>query len=160
MPSNEAMPDELEYTKKLLEIEYAQVRSRIDAVDDTRFKLKGWAIGLSTGLLALGFNRGQRWIMLLSLPVAVLLCLIEADYLLRQDALRRRSDDLEEVMEALRRHGPHERVDSYVFGVRTISPAGYSGHGFPRMFGSRSRAGWAYVTIVVITVVSVIIAST
>jgi hypothetical protein len=40
------MPEELEYTKKLLEIEYAQVRSRIDATNDIRFKLKGWAITL------------------------------------------------------------------------------------------------------------------
>jgi hypothetical protein len=110
-------------------------------------------------LLALGFGRSHRWITLLSLPVAVLLGLIEADYLLRQDALRMRSDDLEEVMESLRRQAPHDRVDAYVFGLRAVSRLGYSGHGFPRMFGSRSRAGWAYATIMLVTVVSVIIAS-
>jgi hypothetical protein len=151
--------EDLEYTKKLLEIEYAQVRTRINAVEDIRFKLKGWAITLSTALLALGFSRGQRWIMVLSLPVAVLLFLIEADYLLRQEALRKRSDDLEDMMESLRRSGPPDRVDSYSFGMRAIPLGGYSGHGFPRMFGSRSRAGWAYITMVIVAVVSMILAS-
>jgi len=43
--------DAAAYVKKLLEIEYAQVRSRIDAIDDIRFKIKGRAITLSSRAL-------------------------------------------------------------------------------------------------------------
>jgi hypothetical protein len=150
------MPDEMEYTKRLLEIEYAQVRSRLDAVEDIRFKLKGWAVTLSSAFLALGFNKGQRWAMLLSLLVASILFLVEADYLARHDALLRRSDELEEVMERVRRDGQCEQVDSYVFGLRTTPLLGVSARRFPHMFGRRSRAGYAYVFIVIATVIGVI----
>ncbi|MFG1606257.1 hypothetical protein [Actinoplanes sp. NPDC049265] len=54
---------------------------------------------------------------------------------------------------------PPDRVDGYVFGVGTVSPLGYTGHGLPRMFGSRSRAGWAHVNIVIVAIVSSIMAS-
>jgi hypothetical protein len=148
------MTEAPDYVTKLLEIEYAQVRSRIDAIDDIRFKVKGWAITLSSALLALGFNRGQAWIMGLSVLVAVAMCLIEADYLVRQDALLSRSDRLEEVMEHLRRHG---EADAYVFGLRAVSQQGASWRRFPRMFGGRSRAGLTYALIAAASTVGLIV---
>ena len=151
------MPEELDYTKHLLDIDYAQVRSRIDAIDDIRFKLKGWAVTLSSAFLALGFNKNQRWVMLLSLLVASLLFLIEADYLLRRESLLRRSDRLEELMESIRRNEQGGEIESYSFGLRAISSLGVSGLRFPQMFGSRSRAGFTYVFIALATVISMVV---
>jgi hypothetical protein len=150
------MPDDLEYTKKLLEIEYTQIRDRIEAIEDTRFKLKGRAVTLSSALLALGLNKGQRWVMLLSLLVACSLFLVEADYLLRRDALTRRGNEVEEVMESVRRHGQCAAVESYVFGMRAASTQGVSGMRFPGMFGRQSRAGLVYVLIAVTTTISMV----
>jgi hypothetical protein len=150
------MLEDTEYTKRLLELEYAQVRSRIDTIDDVRFKLKGWAVTLSSALLALGLNKGQRWVMLLSLLIAASLFLVEADYLLRRDALTKRSNELEEVMECVRRYGQREAVDAYVFGLRMTPTKGVTERRLPQMFGSQTRAGFAYVLIVVATVISVV----
>jgi hypothetical protein len=151
------MSEELDYTKHLLEIDYAQVRSKLDAIDDIRFKLKGWAVTLSSAFLALGFNKNQRWVMLLSLLVASLLFLIEADYLLRRESLLRRSDRLEELMESIRRNEQDAEMESYSFGLRAISSRGVSGWRFPQMFGSRSRAGFTYVFIALATVISMVV---
>ncbi|GGJ94209.1 hypothetical protein GCM10010123_25080 [Pilimelia anulata] len=150
-------PGETGYVTKLLEIEYAQVRTRIDAIDDIRFKVKGWAITLSSALLALGVNKNQGWIMGLSLLVAAGMCLIEADYLIRQDALLARSDQLEDMMEHIRRRGVDVEVDEYVFGLRAVSLKGVSWRHFPRMFGSRSRAGSTYVLIAIASVIGLIL---
>jgi len=152
------MSDEWEYTKKLLEIEYGQVRGKLTTVDDIRFKLKGWAVTLSTAFLALGFSKGQRWVMLLSLLSAALLFLVEADYLVRQESLQRRSASLEGVMECLRRNPQSNEVESYVFGLRAVSSLGVSGRRFPQMFGSRSRAGFAYLFIAIATVLGMLLA--
>lgn len=147
----------MDYLWKLLEIDYAQVRARIDAIDDIRFKIKGWAITVSSALLALGFNKRQGWIMLLSLLVATANCLVEADYLLRQDALLARSDELEEVMENIRRYGRNAEVDAYIFGLREVSLRGASWRRLPRMFGGRSRAGITYVLIAIASVIGLIL---
>jgi len=149
--------DGTEYVRTLLEIEYAQVRSRMDTTDDIRFKIKGWAITLSSALLALGFNKGEGWIMVLSLLVAITMCLVEADYLVRQNALSARSDQLEEVMEHIRRYGQDAEVDAYVFGLREIRREGVSWRRFPNMFGSRSRAGLTYVLIAITSVIGLIV---
>jgi hypothetical protein len=154
-PRRPKMAEELDYTKHLLEIEYTQVRSRLDAIDDIRFKLKGWAVTLSSAFLALGFNKNQWWVMLLSLLVASLLFLVEADYLLRQESLLDRSNRLEEVMEGIRRNGQCDEVESYSFGLKAISLQGLSSTHFPHMFGSRSRAGFTYLFIAIATLVSV-----
>ena len=151
------MSDEWEYTRKLLEIEYGQVRGRLATLDDIRFKLKGWAVTLSTAFLALGFSKGQRWVMLLSLLAAALLFLVEADYLLRQESLQRRSDKLEQVMECLRRDPRSDEVETYVFGLRAVSRQGVTGRRFPQMFGSRSRAGFAYLFIAITTVAGMLV---
>lgn len=151
------MPEELDYTKHLLDVDYAQVRSKIDLIDDIRFKLKGWAVTLSSAFLALGFNKNEQWIMLLSLLVASLLFLVEADYLLRRQSLLGRSDRLEELMECIRRKGQCEETASYSFGLRAISPLGVSGLRFPQMFGSRSRAGFTYLFIALATLISIFV---
>src|SRR4051794_27530697 len=120
------MSDPLAETKWLLELEYTQIRTRADAMETMRFRIKEWGISLSGILLGLGISTGTRAVVLLCVPMALLLAQVEADYLVRQRWLTARSDQLEAVMEAVRRHGYGPEAQSYVFGLRNVSRAGYS----------------------------------
>jgi hypothetical protein len=53
------------------------------------FLLKGWAITLCSGLIALGISRSQGTLVLVALPSALAFCLLDAFYL--QDERRYRA---------------------------------------------------------------------
>jgi hypothetical protein len=146
------MCDEAQETRRLLELEYQQVRAKIDRLDQARFTLKGWAITLTGALVALGVQAGNRWVVLLSLLVAVPMALVEADYLARQGSLTERSDHIEDVMESIRRDGYGPKARAYIFGMRAVSLRGASMRRLPEMFGGRSRAGALYLLIIVAAV--------
>jgi hypothetical protein len=147
------MCDVSEETRRLLELEYLQVRGKIDRLDQARFTLKGWAITITGALMALGVQAGRASVVLLSLLVAVPMALVEADYLARQQSLTDRSDHIEGVMESMRRHGYGPEARAYVFGTRAVSLRGASLRRMPEMFGGRSRAGNLYAVIVVAVIV-------
>jgi hypothetical protein len=151
------MSDQVAEIRRLLELEYHQVRARIDALENIRFRLKEWAISIPGVLIGLGIGSGKRAIVLLCLPVAVLLAAVESDYLVRLQAFTARSDEIEAVMESVRRNGYSTDAEAYVFGVRAVSRLGYSLTKPPPIFGRQSRAGLAYVVIVVGAVVAAIV---
>jgi hypothetical protein len=151
------MSDQIAETRRLLELEYGQVRAKLDALEVNRFHVKEWSISLSSVLIALGINAGKRAVVLLCLPVAIVFALVEADYLVREQSLTARSDELEAVMESVRRNGYSAEAQTYVFGIRAVSRRGYSLKQPPPMFGTNSKAGFAYVLIILAAVVATII---
>jgi hypothetical protein len=145
----ERVSDQLAETRRLLEFEYHHVRTRLDQLENLRFRVKEWAISISGILIALGINAGQQSVVLLCIPVALVLAMVEADYLARLQALDARSNELEGTIEAIRRDPSSIEAEAYVFGMRAVPPARQTVKGFAEMFGGQSRAGFAYVLIVI-----------
>jgi hypothetical protein len=113
------MASNVDEVKRLLALEYEQVRSKIDTLDDMRFKIKGWCLTVAGGLLFLTINSGRAAICILALVGTCLFCYMEVIYISQEQILFDRSDYLEGVMESLRRDGKiGPQADSYVFGIR------------------------------------------
>jgi hypothetical protein len=117
------MADDLDEAKRLLALEYDQIRKKIDTFDTMRFQVKGWCLTVAGGLLFLAINSSRAAICFLALAATWFFAYIEIIYINRQQMLFDRSDYLESIMESARRGGPNgAQLDSYVFGVRFAFP--------------------------------------
>lgn len=116
------MSEDLNEVKRLLALEYEQVRKKINIFDDMRFKVKGWCITVAGGLLFLGVNSHHPSICFVALGAAWVFGYIELIYVSREHILFDRSDYLEAVMESIRRNGYTSEADAYVFGIRCAFP--------------------------------------
>ena len=146
------MTDELEETKRLLELEYHKAWDKVGSLEEARHRIKGWAITATAGILALGANARRPPIILLGLLVALPMAFVESNYLVRQQAFLDRSEELEGIMEAIRRNGLCPEAQAYVFGLGATLGRRSSGRRFRLLFSRRSSAGFLYVILVVATI--------
>jgi hypothetical protein len=144
--------DDLEETRRLLELEYHKAWDKIASLEDARYKIKGWAITATAGILALGVNAHRTAIVLLGLLVALPMAFVEANYLARQQSFLDRSGELEIVMEAIRRKGPGPETQAYVFGLAATINRRLSAWRMTLMFSRRSNAGYLYIVLLIVTV--------
>lgn len=140
---------EREEVRHLMELEYASARASIANFDEQRFRIKGWTITVTGALLAIAVNSDHRlgWI---AFAATFFFAYLDIVYMMIQQRVIDRSNDIESHMEAIRR-GSTNTIDAYVFGLgRVFFVKGQWRH-LPKMVSSRPQIVAFYVGLAIAT---------
>jgi hypothetical protein len=142
------MGSSTEEVKRLLLIEYEQVRSKVAIFDGMRFQVKAWAVTSGSAILFLALNAKKPSLGVLGVAAVLMFAYIELVYMARQEVLFRRSDELESIMEALRRDPDCMAGERYVFGIRCAFPGESLWRMFPGLIRRHNQATVLYLGLI------------
>ncbi|GIJ46581.1 hypothetical protein Val02_34670 [Virgisporangium aliadipatigenens] len=128
----------------LLRLEYERLQSSNDKYDDQRFKIKGWAITVAGALFALGANTKAPALPLAGAFLVLLFAYLEVMFMRLQTVIVARSNEVESLLESLRRNGPGPEHDAYVFGIGKVFMIPFSVRMIPKLVRNRQHISVFY----------------